>query len=262
MRFYFVPLLGHWEWFSCIDNSLSTTLKIFFLFFFLFFVTEIDFLFLLHIKSSRSTRVKRLYILRLSAINQYRRGRVKSAAKTIYIKLGKLSNKNNQQCLTYCRPLTWLVSCGWVIGKASWGWNRGQRIQWTYIQNKTMIPSKFLAWGQVSDKPEKNTDNWLLLPFSFSQQHNTEGSNDIFPMLLLLVNINKTGIIWWASLSSTLSTNGISKLSTNGISKLSTNGIRTIGFIRTKLLTIFTTHPWQTLWVVAILFLKSAREKT
>ena len=40
-------------------------------------MTKIDFLFLLHIKSSRSTRVKRLYILRLSDINRYRRGRVK-----------------------------------------------------------------------------------------------------------------------------------------------------------------------------------------
>ena len=40
-------------------------------------MTKIDFLFLLHIKSSRSTRVKSLYILRLSDINRYRRGRVK-----------------------------------------------------------------------------------------------------------------------------------------------------------------------------------------
>ena len=39
-------------------------------------MTKIDFLFLLHIKSSQSTRVKRLYILRLSDLNQYRRGRV------------------------------------------------------------------------------------------------------------------------------------------------------------------------------------------
>ena len=31
-------------------------------------MTDIDFLFLLHIKSSRSTKVKRLYILRLSDI--------------------------------------------------------------------------------------------------------------------------------------------------------------------------------------------------
>ena len=44
--------------------------------FFLFFITEIDFLFLLHIKSSRSTRVKRLCILRQSAINRCRIGRV------------------------------------------------------------------------------------------------------------------------------------------------------------------------------------------
>ena len=34
-----------------------------------FFVTDIDFLFLLHIKSSRSTRVKRLCILGQSAKN-------------------------------------------------------------------------------------------------------------------------------------------------------------------------------------------------
>ena len=40
-------------------------------------MTKIDFLFILHIKSSRSTKVKRLYIFRLSDINQYRRGRVK-----------------------------------------------------------------------------------------------------------------------------------------------------------------------------------------
>ena len=41
-------------------------------------MTKIEFLFLLHIKSTRSTRVKRLYILQLSDINQYRRGRVKA----------------------------------------------------------------------------------------------------------------------------------------------------------------------------------------
>ena len=39
--------------------------------FFLFFLTEIDFLFLLHIKSSQSTRVKRLCILGQSAKNVY-----------------------------------------------------------------------------------------------------------------------------------------------------------------------------------------------
>ena len=41
-------------------------------FFFFFFVTEIDFLFLLHIKSSRSTGVKRACILGKSAKNLYR----------------------------------------------------------------------------------------------------------------------------------------------------------------------------------------------
>ena len=40
-----------------------------------------DFLFLLHIKSSQSTRVKRLYILQLSAINQYRIGRVEGTCQ-------------------------------------------------------------------------------------------------------------------------------------------------------------------------------------
>ena len=40
-------------------------------------MTEIDFLFLLHIKSSRSTKVKRLCILGQSAINLYQIGRVK-----------------------------------------------------------------------------------------------------------------------------------------------------------------------------------------
>ena len=38
---------------------------------FFFFVTKIDFLFLLHIKSSRSTRVNRLCILGQSAKNLY-----------------------------------------------------------------------------------------------------------------------------------------------------------------------------------------------
>ena len=83
MRLYFVPLLGHWERFSRINNSLST-IKIFFRFFFFFFGTENDFLSLLHIKSSRSTRVKSLYILRLSAINEYRIGRVKYSTFQTY----------------------------------------------------------------------------------------------------------------------------------------------------------------------------------
>ena len=61
MQLYFVPPPGHWERFSCINNSLSIIVKIFFRFFF-FFSWQIDFLFLLHINSSRSTRVKRLYV--------------------------------------------------------------------------------------------------------------------------------------------------------------------------------------------------------
>ena len=54
-------------------------------------MTKVNFLFLLHIQSSRSTRVKRLYILRLSDINRYRRGRVNRS--NYYMGLCQFHNK-------------------------------------------------------------------------------------------------------------------------------------------------------------------------
>ena len=59
-------------------------------------MTKIDFLFLLHIKSTRSTRVKRLYILRLSDINQYRRGRVKTRLSTLELNRLSITDQMSQ----------------------------------------------------------------------------------------------------------------------------------------------------------------------